>query len=515
MAILSSLFGGNILALLGSTFALCFLGNTIYQLYISPLRHVPGPWYAAVSNAWLLSHVFRVRQSRAVQSLFELYGPIVRIAPNRVAYCDAASNKYIYSNTKFPKGGFYKGFMANDTDQAMTLLEHGPHATRRKAIASHYTPTNVSLFQPEMKDRILETVEILEKLAGSEAIDVLHLFRDMMVDIICTTSFNYDIGALKDRAQGKDVNYLVRAVDDWPTRAILRGLFPAVVWRVLYYLLGDRWKALVDSDKILATFVIERVQEKYAQMKKGELDEAEKKPFVQRLLDYRLPSGDHLTKESIVAEHTGHFVAGVDTTSTLASYTCWELSRRPDVARKLHAELDLAMPDHKTIPDISVLEGLPYLNSVVKEGLRIYCPGPAMLDRIVPSTDVTSGPFELLGCVIPPGTTVATQAWSVHRNAAVFPSPETYLPDRWMDADDVQLAEMNAHMMPFGYGFRICVGQHFAMQTARIAIATFARNFDVTAPLTETNDRTMEPHDAFVLLPAAGRCKLTFHSRVR
>ena len=64
--------------------------------------------------------------------------------------------------------------------------------------------------------------QIIEKLArNSESIDVLHLFRDMMVDIICATSFTYRIGALEDRAQGKGVNYLVRAVDDWPKRAII------------------------------------------------------------------------------------------------------------------------------------------------------------------------------------------------------------------------------------------------------------------------------------------------------
>ena len=171
------------------------------------------------------------------------------------------------------------------------------------------------------------------------------------------------------------------------------------------------------------------------------------------------------------------------------------------------------MHDHKRIPDITVLEKLSYLNAVIKESLRLYGPAPAMLDRVVPATDVTSGNFEILGCVIPPGTTIATQSWSVHRNANIFPSPETYLPERWLDSEDAQLMEMNAGMMPFGLGNRICAGQHFAMLVARIAITTFARNFDITAPLAETNDRTMEPRDAFVLFPAAMRCKLSFVPR--
>lgn len=120
-ALSESLIYSNTLATIGSVFFAYLVGNLVYQLCFSPLRHIPGPWYAAVSNAWLMSHILRSRQSRAVQSLFEIYGPIVRIAPNRVAYLDVASNKRIYNSSKFPKGVFYRGFLANDNDQAYVL----------------------------------------------------------------------------------------------------------------------------------------------------------------------------------------------------------------------------------------------------------------------------------------------------------------------------------------------------------------------------------------------------------
>jgi hypothetical protein len=34
----------------------------------------------------------------------------------------------------------------------------------------------------------------------------------------------------------------------------------------------------------------------------------------------------------------------------------------------LQAELDQAMPDPRAIPDIAILQALPYLNAFVKEG---------------------------------------------------------------------------------------------------------------------------------------------------
>jgi cytochrome P450 len=61
-------------------------------------------------------------------------------------------------------------------------------------------------------------------------------------------------------------------------------------------------------------------------------------------------------------------IAGADTTSTTLAYLFWELSRRADIAKKLQAELEDAMPDSRHLPDISVIQELPYLNAFIKEG---------------------------------------------------------------------------------------------------------------------------------------------------
>ena len=43
----------------------------------------------------------------------------------------------------------------------------------------------------------------------------------------------------------------------------------------------------------------------------------------------------------------------------------------------------------------------------------------------------------MMGYALPPGTVVATQAWSMHRDPDVFPSPETFLPERWLTVEGV------------------------------------------------------------------------------
>ena len=107
-----------------------------------------------------------------------------------------------------------------------------------------------------------------------------------------------------------------------------------------------------------------------------------------------------------------------------------------------------------------------------------------------------------MGYALPPGTLVATQAWSVHRNPSVFPSPENFLPERWLETggNDEQLEAMNRYMMPFGTGSRVCGGQNLAQMVLKIAIAAIARNFDITSP-PETTEMSMEMRDSFVCHP--------------
>ena len=58
----------------------------------------------------------------------------------------------------------------------------------------------------------------------------------------------------------------------------------------------------------------------------------------------------------------------------------------------------------------------------------------ALLERVVPDKGEGAGgdAFDILGFDIPPGTIVGTQAWSMHRDPDVFPSPEAFCPERWL-----------------------------------------------------------------------------------
>jgi len=61
------------------------------------------------------------------------------------------------------------------------------------------------------------------------------------------------------------------------------------------------------------------------------------------------------------------------------------------------------------------LEALALLNAVIEETLRLYGAAPASLPRQTPASGAT-----LCGYFVPGGTTVDTQAYTIHRDASLF-----------------------------------------------------------------------------------------------
>ncbi|KAI0774723.1 cytochrome P450 [Trametes elegans] len=492
----------------------------VYNLYFSPLSAIPGPWYAAISDFWLTTHVARLQQCKTLQALFVRYGPVVRVGPNKVVFCDLTTTRTVYCINKFDKSSFYKALLTNDNDHAMTTLPHSEHSARRRAYAPHYNLPHLTHFQPEVNDSIVKVVQILENKKGKTSVETLDLFRHLMVDIISVTVFGSRPGALDNWAIGIE-DPLSQAVNDFPTRGIVRSAIPAWAWNLVCRIPNERWRQICNSDKTMADFVRGRLDDSRAKMQAAPVigEKENKTPLIQRMIQHRLSGSlENMSVQNIVSECMGHLVAGCDTSSNTLSYLFWELTRRKDIMRNLQAELDEYMSDRKTIPDFATLCELPYLNAFVKEGLRVYGSAPSLLERVVPSTSKIDDSFDMMGFALPPGTVVGTQAWSMHRNAEVFPSADTFLPERWLlvegvSGEEERLARMSQYLMPFGVGTRVCGGQNLAHMVLRIAVATLAANFDITADLEETNEQTMEIKDAFVLHPATKECRLVFIPR--
>lgn len=193
--------------------------------------------------------------------------------------------------------------------------------------------------------------------------------------------------------------------------------------------------------------------------------------------------------------------AGSDTTANTAMFTSWELSQNLDVQAKLHAELLAAFPDPSQPLDVETLEKLPYLDGVVKEGLRIHAPLPAFLERLAPP-----GGLNICGYDIPEGTVVGMQAYTNHRDENVYPDARVFIPERWAD----QTPAMKLNFLPFSNGPRACVGLNLANMQLRIHLGHIFRRYKVTAP-PQTTKESMEHVEFFAVRPKGMKCMLNFN----
>ncbi|KAL1862123.1 hypothetical protein Plec18170_000947 [Paecilomyces lecythidis] len=199
------------------------------------------------------------------------------------------------------------------------------------------------------------------------------------------------------------------------------------------------------------TFLLPRLSPKSNQYVLDKVEEglsADEYTLVRRLLS----KDNGLHKIQVAAECKDHMAAGIDTTGDGLCFLMWELSQPHNrhVQERLHLEV-------KQAPADASLEDLPYLDAVVKEALRLAPPIPMSFPRYVPK-----GGRIIDGYHIPEGTIVSCQPYSVHRlNEKVFPYPDTFWPERWLEPDGAN--DRNRLFFAFSTGARGCTGKNLAL----------------------------------------------------
>ncbi|KAH9295691.1 hypothetical protein KI387_039279 [Taxus chinensis] len=202
--------------------------------------------------------------------------------------------------------------------------------------------------------------------------------------------------------------------------------------------------------------------------------------FVHVLLS--LKEEEKLEEDDMVAVLWEMIFRGTDTTALLTEWTMAEMVLNPRVQQKVHAELDGAEKAQSNKITDSDMAKLPYLQAVVKETLRMHPPGPLLSWARLATEDVTLGD----AWRVPKGTTAMVNMWSIAHDPAIWHSPSTFMPDRFLvseGGENVDVRGNDLRLAPFGAGRRVCPGKALGLATVQLAVATLLYHFEwIPAP---------------------------------
>jgi cytochrome P450 len=160
--------------------------------------------------------------------------------------------------------------------------------------------------------------------------------------------------------------------------------------------------------------------------------------------------------------------AGHDTTALALTYTLFLLGHHADVQRRVRDEIDELLGDR--LPGAGDFDRLQYTVMALKEAMRLYPPAWALPRRR------TTGD-RIGGYDIPAGQDIILSPWVTHRHPDVWAEPTRFDPERF--APDREGERHRHAYFPFGAGPRACIGQHFAMLEAVIALAVIIQSYEV------------------------------------
>jgi cytochrome P450 family 135 len=179
----------------------------------------------------------------------------------------------------------------------------------------------------------------------------------------------------------------------------------------------------------------------------GDLDERD--DILSLLLQARHEDGSPMSDVELRDELMTLLVAGHETTATALAWAVERLVRHPDKLDRLTEEARLGETE--------------YLDAVVIETLRLR-PVISLVARRL------TEPVEIGGWALPAGVVVTPSIYLVHRRPDVYPEPERFVPERFLDNPPGTYT-----WIPFGGGIRRCLGASFAQFEMRVVLAELVR----------------------------------------
>lgn len=171
-------------------------------------------------------------------------------------------------------------------------------------------------------------------------------------------------------------------------------------------------------------------------------------------------------------------LGGVHSTAGIIQWFLALIPSHPEVQTRAHEELDRVVGMDRW-PNADDEEDLPYIRAIIKEVQRVHAP------FWMATPHFSNEDFVYQGQLIPKGTVMLLNCYTLHHNGERYPDSFSFNPDRYLGdtlscAESAKLANvMERDHWTFGAGRRICPGLHVAERELFLAVSRLLWSFSM------------------------------------
>ncbi len=220
---------------------------------------------------------------------------------------------------------------------------------------------------------------------------------------------------------------------------------------------GNYLKRREEIDKLIYAEISER------RIKKDNLGE----DILSLLMSASDENGGKMTDKELRDQLVSLLLLGYETTSGVLAWLFYLIHSHLEVKDKLINELQsLDNLDNLNKKKPETIVQLPYLNAVCSETMRLHpialiCTPRMAIDKV-----------EVAGEKFPEGTVLVPCIYLAHRQETTYQQPDKFIPERFLNKKFSAF-----EYLPFGGGYRGCIGASFAMYEMKLILATIIQKF--------------------------------------
>jgi cytochrome P450 len=334
--------------------------------------------------------------------------------------------------------------------EGLLIAEGRSWKHQRRTLAPAFTPRAVASLVPHMIAVTDETIAKLKRASGGP-VDLREVMQRMTLEIAGRTMFSFGM-----ERHGAALRDFVMEYGERLARPHFLDLLLPLSWPSPQDFSRARFR------KRWTRFVAMLMAERRAA---GKSEGAPPRDLFDLMGAARDPeTGEAFTDGQLGDQVATMILAGHETTATALFWSLYVLALDPATQDQLAAEVQ-----GLTVKGALDIERLKFTRAVVDETMRLYPPA-FLIAR------AAAAPDTIAGLPVKSKDVILIAPWLLHRHEKLWRDPNAFIPTRFMPPSPPP--DRFAYL-PFGVGARVCIGAHFALVEATLALARMIGAFRV------------------------------------